>query len=196
MMNKENVKHRKSSHRFMLEYIWRHEKGLLWIAFLRMPLEAVSGFLNIYLTATIVAAVTAESVNKLLITLFLYAGFKFAVNLINHWSEQQLADKSYHLKMDLTVDYAKTYMRADYIQIESAQGKDLAQRAKNTLFGFDYRVKPVVEAYMTHISVMFGHACGIFVYGSTILTLNPWILVLLMMTAGCTYFFSKRFGAV
>ena len=179
------------THVFMLRRIWQYNKSLFPLTLLRIPLNVINSFLNVYLTSIIVGIVMTGQAGQLLTVLFYFAVLKLFVSVITHWSEKLFANKNYNLKMQFIFDYAAKYMQTDYVNIESADGKDQAQRVKNTMFGFDYRAKPVVEAYLTHISVMLGQLCGLVAYGGVISVLNPLILIVLLITAGITYIFQK-----
>lgn len=179
------------AHAFMLRRIWQHNKVLFLLTALRIPLEVLNSFLNIYLTSIIVGSVMLGRIDRLLKVLFCFSVLKLILSLVMHLSEKMFANKNYSLRMQFIYDYAKKYMQTDYINIESAEGKNQAQRAKNTMFGFDYRAKPVVEAYLIHISTMLGQLFGIVAYGGIISVLNPLILIILLITAGTTYIFQK-----
>lgn len=180
-----------SVHRDMLRRIWLHDRSLFCFAFLHVPLEVVSSFLNIYLTAAIVGSVVGGEIELLLLVLASFVGLKCVIAVLSHWSEKQLADRSYRLKMYFISEYAAVFMGTRYENVESSRGKDLANRAKNTMFGFDYRKKPVVEAYLSQISYLICQVFGVLTFGGMISVLNPLILVVLLITAGITWLFQR-----
>ena len=186
------MKHKhKTSHAFMLKRIWKYDKTLFFLTILCIPLDVINSFLNIYITSIIVGIVISNQPYKLLITLLSFSALKLFISIVTHWSEKQLSNKNYDLKMNFVSDYAKEYMKIDYAYIESAEGKDMAQRAKNTMFHFDYRAKPMVEAYLSNISVLLSQAFGLLSYGGIIAILNPAIIIVLLITASITYVFQK-----
>ena len=146
------MKHKhKTLHAFMLKRIWKYDKTLFFLTMLRIPLDVINSLLNIYITSIIVGIVVSNQPYKLLITLLSFSAFKLFISSVMHWSEKQLSNKNYDLKMNFVSDYAKEYMKIDYAYIESAEGKDLAQRAKTRCFilitGLSQWLKLICQTY-------------------------------------------------
>ena len=100
----------KTLHVFMLKRIWKYDKTLFWQTMLRIPVDAVNSLLNIYITSIIVGVVVSGQLYKLLYTLLLFSALKLFISLVSRWSEKQLSNKNYNLKMKFVSAYVEKYM--------------------------------------------------------------------------------------
>lgn len=175
----------------MLGSVAKHDKFIVVFSLMNIPLNVVNQLLNIYMTAAIVGVVIRRNENEMIYTILAFTMLKCAVSVLLQFSETQLATRNYNSKMKFVSGFVSKYTQADYTSIESVAGKDLAQRAKNTMFGFDFRSKPMVESFVAQLSGLLGNICGLFVYGGIISMLNPLVILALIATAALTYVFQK-----
>lgn len=176
---------------FMLKNIVRNDKYIILFASLYIPVNVVNQFINVYLTATIVGLVTGKEELPLISTILAFAGCKFITSVLLQYSDKQLTVRNYKSRMQFFFDYAQKYMKADFSVIESIDGKNTAQRAKNTMFRFDYRTKSAVESIPMLLASLFSNLLGLFVYGGIISILNPFILLALACTAALSCLFQR-----
>ena len=189
------AKHEKSDIKksilFMLTGIKNHDKLIILLSSFSVPLNVLNQLLNIYMTVFVIDAVININEKKMICIVLIFIFSKFILSLLSNFIENQLSSRNYLSKMKFVSEFAQKYMKADFVAIESTKGKDMAQRAKNTMFALDFRDKPVVESFLNQISLLFGDICGLFVYAGIISMLNPLILAALIVTACINYFIQK-----
>lgn len=175
----------------MLKNIIKNDKYVLAFASLHIPLNVINQFINIYLTAAIVGLISKGNEGRLVLAIILFAACKFTTSTLLQYSSTQLATRNYKSRMKFVSNYASKYMKADFGVIESVEGRDMAQRAKNTMFDFDFLTKPTVESFPLVLTALLSNLLGIFVYSGIISLLNPLILLVLICTSSLSYIFQK-----
>lgn len=168
-----------------------NDRAIVLFSFASVPFQILNKLTDIYLIALIVDAASIGSERRLFLIALAFSIYKLISGIALAYIERQLSTRNYRLKTKFTADYADKYMNIDFDIIESTQAKDLAQRAKNSMAGDDFRYKSSVEALFSQFAGLFGNICGLFVYTGIIAVLNPLIIVLLITTSAVSYFLQK-----
>lgn len=169
----------------------QNDRNILFYSLLTIPFRVLDQLANVYLVALIVDVAANGAEKQLLYIISAFAIYKLLSGLVLRYSDWQFSTRNYRSKMKFVSSFASKYMRTDFTVIESTAGKDLAQRAKNTMSGVDYRDKSDVETVFMQCAGLIGNICGLFVYTGIITLLNPLIILLLLITSGVSYFLQK-----
>lgn len=190
-MGQKNKSSVTQSLRFVFRRTVQHDKKIFFYSLASIPFQVLDRLADIYLIALIVDAATHHEEEQLLMTLLVFALYQLFSGLMMRYTEWQLSTRNYRSKMKFLSRYASRYMQTDFATIESTDGKDLAQRAKNAMAGVDYRDKSSVETVFLQCAGLLGSICGLFVYTGILSILDPMILLLLVVTSGAGYLLQR-----
>lgn len=177
--------------RFAWKQTVRQQPQVVWASLATVPFSVLDRLADLLLLSLLVEATMRGSEPMLLGAVLAFALYRLLSGVILRYAERQLAARGYRLRMAFLCGFAVKYMQADFAVIESTQGKDQAQRARQAMAGSDYREKSAVETVFPQCAALLGNLCGLFVYTGIISVLNPLILVLLVITAGVDYLLQR-----
>lgn len=190
-MNQTNKSSVTQSLRFVFQRTLQHDKKIFFYSLASIPFQVLDRLADLYLIALIVDAATHHEEERLLLILLVFALYQLLSGLTMRYTEWQLSTRNYRSKMKFLSRYAARYMQTAFTAIESAAGKDMAQRAKNAMAGVDYRDKSSVETVFPQCAGLIGSICGLFVYTGILSVLDPLILLLLLVTSGAGYLLQR-----
>ncbi len=172
---------------FAFKQTLKNDRKILFFSLLPIPFGVADRLGEVYLVALIVAAATGGDERLLLLTVGVFAVYKLVSFLVTKLCETQLSTRNFASKMKFTSRFASKYMGVGFTVIESTEGKDMAQRAKNAMAGVDFRDKSAVESFFVQSGALLGNICGLAAYGGIIAVLNPLLLLMLGGVAAVGY---------
>ncbi len=191
MKNKKTPYSFLSNMRYMLSDMWKRQKKMTLLMFLRAPFIVVTPFLGIYLSQEVVNAVTAgQTVISVLLTVavislviifcsvcetYLTSAMQRFVMMIDvHW-EIMLLDKM---------------ISTDYENIETPEGLTKFSKAMGNCGNDGSNTRIIAEVISSFVSNLI----GIVSYAIILTSLSPWIMLTVIVTTLADFFLLKLIG--
>lgn len=171
--------------------MWRHQKKMTVLLFLRAPALVLLSFLGVYLSKEVVRAVTEGCTpERLLLTI---AGISLAL-IVCGACDRYLFTAMYQLSManDLhwqTVLLDKT-VTMDYESLENPEGLTSLSKAMANC-GSDQSTSRIAS---DTIASFLANAGGIVSYAGILTALSPWITLTVVATTAAGFFLLKQLG--
>jgi ABC-type multidrug transport system fused ATPase/permease subunit len=164
--------------RFVLSRLWKR-KSMAVLTFLRAPFVVLSVFLGIYLSREVIAAVVTRQAPE---TILVRIGFISLLLLLSLVIDKYLSARVMAYMMifdtDLMLGIFDKCLSGDYENIESADGLSRLGKAMDNV-GSDQSPSRLVTYTLSSVAV---NILGILTYAALLLTLSPWILLVVTVT--------------
>lgn len=177
-----------SNLKFVIKNMWRYSKSLTVMCFLRSPFVVINAFLGILLSREVVNAVTLGVAATDLLGRIAWISLAIMLSLV---TEKYLTTQKDRFMMEHDFHYQLILLEkcitCDYQSMESAEGLNrLSKAMENT--GSDDRGARLVSSELSSVLVSL---MGLALYAALLIPLSPWILAVVVLTGGGSFFCMK-----
>lgn len=173
---------------YALQNIWKWDKAFYLFFLPSIPLAVLLPFAENYFPKVLLDAVTQrQSVRRIGFVIAGYFGVLLLVNLFHGFCGSKLQARQYSLSLLYQNAMNEKFMRTDYENTDSPQENLKYQNAMNDACSGQCSPEFVWHSLMNLLVSIL----GIFTYGSVIVTISPWILAFLLLSAYVTYLVSR-----
>ncbi len=191
MKNKKTPYSFLSNMRYMLSDMWKRQKKMTLLMFLRAPFIVVTPFLGIYLSQEVVKAVTAgQTVTSVLLTVTVIS----LVIIFCSVCEKYLTSAMQRFLMTTDVHWQMMLfdemISMDYENIENPEGLTKFSKAMGNCGNDGSNTRIIAEVISSFISNLI----GIVSYAIILTSLSPWIMLTVIVTTLADFFLLKLIG--
>ena len=177
--------------RYIIANIWKWDKLLLFFSSARVPFMVVQPLLGIYLSSYVVKMVTdSYEPFKIAIYIALISAGILLITMLNTVLNSKIATHSLLNRMRYIGVVSEKAMDTDYENTESANGQDKFQKAWGPLNSNNSAGEAIINNCVCLIANFF----GLISYAAILATLNPLIIVIVVITSVAGYFISKPYN--
>ena len=175
---------------YVVELQWKHSRMFFMFLTALIPLTLGMSFANIYLPALVVSQVTGGNpLNQIMLVVGIFGLGIAALNIIDRLINTSMFAVASKFNMAVLFLTQKKALYTDYENTESSRYRLLMSRINNMLWmsGGDSTLTSMPKS----LSQLITNILGYFLFGAIISLANPWIAVLLTITALINYFVIK-----
>jgi len=177
-----------SNIRYALSNIWKWDRAFYLFFIPRIPLAVFLPLMATYFSKVLIEAVeTKQSVKTVVLIIAVYFSAFLCINLFNSFCQSRLQMRQYNLSCLYQNAISEKHMRTDYANTDNPEANIKYQNAMNDACSGQCSPEFIWHSLMS-LLISF---LGIFTYGSLIITISPWILVILFLSAYITYLISR-----
>ena len=175
--------------KYVLSNLWSWDKKTFFICLVRVPIVVMLPFLTILMTKLIIDAVTK---GKAPTEMIYYIVSITAVVALLTWIFQKTQSliwwrtRSYRFRYISMINEKR--MTTDYENLISQKGQQSLNRAKEVTIRDGAASQACLEVLVDIVASIL----GFFLYGGVIAHINPWIVVLLILTTLANYYILKH----
>ncbi len=176
---------------FLWRNIWLWDKTLLMNSALKVPVTVALPLLGIYLSSHVVKLVTeGRAPEQIVLRIALFSVAIFAVTAITNVLDGSIRAHSLMHRFQYLRLTAIKSMDTDYENIESPAGRQRFTKAYQTMDGNNGAAEASVGSCVAVAANLF----GLVTYASIITTLNPLIILFIILIAAANYYLAKRYN--
>ena len=188
-MKKEKSKYGMFSNiAYALRNIWKWDKAFYLFFIPSIPLAVLLPLAATYFPKMLIDSIESQqSVRKIVSIIGMYFGALLVVNSIDRFCDSRLTMRQYEISLRYQHAISEKYMRTDYANTDNPDAITKYQHAMSDACSGQCAPEFIWRSLMG----LFVSLLGIFVYGSVIAVVSPWILVFLFLSSFITYLISK-----
>ncbi len=174
--------------KFIMKKAWHMDKGLLLATIARGPVIVLLPLLATYLSKFVVQLITeGSSPEELVITILILSGSSLLLRLMDNTVEAKIKWRSFGNRFKYFGLCNLKAMDMDYENFENPDGQTKMEKAYNTLYTNDGGTQQIFSQLVNVTSNMV----GLIIYSTLIFSLNPWIVLILVVMTLSNYFVNK-----
>ena len=174
--------------KLMYKNMWNWEKGLVIACIIKIPTEVALPMLTIFMSKTIIQAVTDNtSIGGYLTMLLSLSLALLAVMITDNYSTAKIDGTSHMIRTRYLNMLADKIMTTDYTNIATAKGQQMIQRAVTNVDHDKSGTRRITYATVKTCVA----AAGLISYSVVVMRLHPLIVLYLIVMSAIGYFASK-----
>ncbi len=188
-MKKEKSKYSMFSNiAYALCNIWKWDKAFYLFFIPSIPLAVLMPLAATYFPKVLIDSVESQqSIQKIILIIGIYFGALLIIDLLDRFCDSRLTMRQYDLSTLYQHAIAEKHMRTDYANTDNPAIITKYQHAYNDACSGQCAPEFIWRSLLS----LFISLLGIFTYGSVIVSVSPWILALLFLSAYITYLISR-----
>lgn len=188
-MKKDKLKYNMLSNiAYALNNIWKWDKAFYLFFIPSIPLAVLLPLAATYFPKTLIDSVESQqSIQKVIAIIGIYFAGLLIINLFNSFCGSRLHMRQYNISLRYQHAISEKHMRTDYANTDNPEAITKYQHAMNDACSGQCAPEFIWQSLLG----LFTSLLGIFTYGSVIVTVSPWILLLLFLSAFITYLVSR-----
>lgn len=174
---------------FMIALAWNQRKSVLWLVLLTAVLAVLTSLVGLLITPTILGAIETSAPLSRLITLILsFVGALMIVNAASAYIRTNTMFGRVEIRTTLVSMIHKKFMTTSYPNTESQDLQKKLDKAHSTVNSND----SPGEAIWTTMMEIVRDALGFFIYLALLTSMDPVLLLVVIMTTACGFFVTVR----
>lgn len=175
--------------KYIYSKMWQYSRSLVLYSFARMPINVVLPFLGIYLSSFVVGAVTNKyTPGKIIISISIIMLATLVLNLISLYLSGKIQGLSLGNRVNFLKMIAEKSLSTDYENLESPNGQVKLSKAMECINSNNSSGEAVVYSLIDVASSLI----GIVSYATLIITINPIIIGVVIVSAFINFLILKR----
>lgn len=176
---------------YMFRKVFKNEKRVLVFSVLSIPLAVALTLLSNYMASYAVKMIT-EGTGYLDFVKFILgiAALIFIIKIASNLFGLQTSLRALSFRFRFAQEFTDKTIDTDYENVESADGKNKAQKARN---GAGSDSGPIQASMKNFVSLM-SNVLGIITYSAIIILLSPWIIIILLALTAAIFFLNRYYN--
>ena len=175
--------------KYIYSKMWQYSRSLVLYSFARMPINVVLPFLGIYLSSFVVGAVTNKyTPGQIIISISIIMLATLVLNLISLFLSGKIQGLSLGNRVNFLKMIAEKSLSTDYENLESPSGQVKLSKAMECINSNNSSGEAVVYSLIDVASSLI----GIVSYATLIITINPIIIGVVIVSAFINFLLLKR----
>lgn len=177
--------------KFILHNLWNWDKRMLVFSTLQIPIAVLLPLLATVMSSIVVRFVSeGKSITELLLSILLLSAVMLFLYLSRNILIARIDWKAFSNRFKYMILCAQKQMDTDFENISSYDGQSKSMKARGAISSNEsgtQQIIPILVEFITNI-------LGIFIYSAIVITLNPFVLLVLIITTLADYGISLSYN--